>query len=135
MRPNLRWIMPASTRWASSAGAVTITWITARWSSQRVVGVKVTGERLRRELRLRDVRVERLGVQENRMAPDRLDDGDAPVEQVIAEIFHLTDARADVVVVDAFHDAARHRFHVAAGQAAVSVQAFVNDHQVASFLV
>ena len=42
---------------------------------------------------------------------------------------------ADVVVLDRFDDAAGHRLHVAAGHAAVGVQALVDDHQVAGFLV
>lgn len=39
----------------------------------------------------------------------------------------LADARTDVLLVDRFLDADGHRFHVATGESAVGVQAFVDD--------
>jgi hypothetical protein len=60
-----------------------------------------------------------------------LHDGHAPIRQQLAQVAHLPDARAHVVVLHRFFDADRQRFHVAAGHAAVGVQPFVDHHQVA----
>ena len=56
------------------------------------------------------------------------------VEQLLAEVEHLSDAGADVVLVHRFGDADRHGLHVATGQSAVGVQAFEDHHLVARFL-
>ena len=69
------------------------------------------------------------------MAADGLDDGDAPVKQVSAQVLDLAHPRPDVVVFDAFHNAARHGFHVAPGKPAVGVQPFVDHDHVARFFV
>ena len=55
------------------------------------------------------------------------------IEQ-LAQIAHLADARAHVVVLDRLVDADRHRLHVAPGHAAVGVQALVDHDQVAQLL-
>jgi hypothetical protein len=55
--------------------------------------------------------------------------------QLAAEVFDLADPRPHVVVLHALDDAARHRLHVAAGHAAVGVQALEDDDQVARLLV
>ena len=59
---------------------------------------------------------------------------DAPVDQLLAEVLDLADARADVVVVHRLDDAAGHGLHVAAGQAAVGVQALVDHDHVPRLL-
>ncbi len=68
------------------------------------------------------------------MPADRLDDGDIPVGQQLAQVAHLPDTRAHVVILHRFDDADGHGFHVAPGQAAVGVQAFVDHHHVAQLL-
>jgi hypothetical protein len=65
------------------------------------------------------------------VAADRLHDGDAPVGQQFAQVEHLADARVHVVVLQRLLDADGERFHVAPGHAAVGVQPFVDDDQVA----
>ena len=68
------------------------------------------------------------------MAADGLDDRDPPVGQQLAQVAHLADAAADVIVLHGLLDADGERFHVAPGHAAVGVQALVDDHEVAQLL-
>ncbi len=80
------------------------------------------------------MRVDALGVEEDGVAADRLHDGDVPVAEQFAEVAHLADARAHVVVLHRLLDADGDRLHVAAGHAAVGVQAFVDHDQVGGLL-
>ena len=52
----------------------------------------------------------------------------------LAEVVHLPDARAHVVVLHRLLDPDRHRLHVAPGEAAVGVQALEDDDEVARLL-
>ena len=55
-------------------------------------------------------------------------------QEVQAQIFNLTDARANVLLLDRFDNAAGHSFHIASGHAAVRMQPLINDYQIAGFL-
>src|ERR1039457_3174696 len=90
-------------------------------------------ERLRRQVVLRQVRQDGPRVEIDAMSADGQDDRNARVDQQIAQILHLTDASADMVVtVDYLADTARESLHVASGHPAVRVQPFVGDKQPAS---
>ena len=77
------------------------------------------------------MRIEAPGIEEDGVAAHRLHDGHVPVDQQFAQIAHLPDARADVIVLHGLFNADGHRFHIAPGQAAVRVQPFEDHHQVA----
>ena len=72
-------------------------------------------ERLGREFELPEVGQESLGVDEDRMAADGLDNGDAQRLQPLADVIDLPDPGAHVIVLDGLLDAARHGLQVAAG--------------------
>ena len=82
---------------------------------------------LRREVVLGNVGKHPGRVEKNGVAADRVDDGDAGVTQLPAEVLHLADARVDVVIVDTLGDSDCERLHVPTSHAAVGVQAFVNN--------
>jgi len=98
------------------------------------VDVESGGERLGGELVARHVGQEAFGVEEDAVRADRGDDGHAGVEQLLAEVFDLTDAGADVIFADRFFDADRHGFHITPGHAAVGVETFVDDDHVTGLL-
>ena len=54
-------------------------------------------------------------------------DRDALFDQLLADVLDLADPRVHVVLVEHLLDAARHRLEVAAGEAAVGVQALEHD--------
>jgi len=54
-----------------------------------------------------------------------------PKPSIFAQVLDLADAGADVVIVHRFVDADGHSLHVAASQATVGVESFVDHHQVA----
>src|SRR5690348_420634 len=60
------------------------------------------------------MREHRLRVEEHRVSTDGTNDRHVRREQLVAEVVHLADARADMILLHRFLDADRHRFHVAA---------------------
>ena len=65
------------------------------------------------------------------MPAHRLDDGDLPIGEQLAQVAHLPHAGAHVVILHALGDADGKGFHIAPRHAAVGVQSFVDHHQVA----
>ena len=63
------------------------------------------------------------------------DDGHSRRDQLVSEILHLSDAGADMVVVDGLHDPARHGFHIAPRHAPIGVQTLVDNDEIARFLI
>src|SRR5262245_41546473 len=84
---------------------------------------------------LLEVWIDRSGIEINGMSTDRPHDRDAPVNQLLPQIFNLHDPGADMIVLHRFDDPARHCLHIASSHAAVSMQAFVNHDQITGFLV
>ncbi len=95
------------------------------------IQVELRGQGLGRELILGDVRVKRLGVQENGVSAHRLHDGDAPIEQQVAQIEHLAHAGPHVVILYRFDNADGQGFHVTPCHAAVGVETLVDHNHVA----
>src|SRR5687768_15941386 len=84
------------------------------------VDVKRGRECLSRVILLREMREKATRVEEHGMSADRRDDRNPCVVKLWAEVAHLMDAMADVVVVDHLENALGDGLHVAAGQAAIS---------------
>ena len=80
------------------------------------------------------MRVEASCVEEDGVAADRQHDGDVPLREQLAEVAHLAHAGAHVLVLDGLLDADGEGLHVAAGHAAVGVQALVDHDEVAQLL-
>ena len=98
------------------------------------VEVEFRCESLCREFDLLQVRIKSLRIQKDGVTANGLHDRDVPIGEQFAEIKHLTNARADVLVLDRFFDADCKRFEVATCKSAVGVQTFVHDDEVAQFL-
>lgn len=58
------------------------------------VQVQLCGQRLRRELLLRDVGTKRLSTEKDAVTANRAHDGDAPIDQQLAQVEHLAHASA-----------------------------------------
>ena len=76
------------------------------------------------------MRAEGGGVDVDGVAARRLDDLDARRQQVLAQVGDAAQAVLQVVLVEHLDEALRHRFEVAAGQAAVGDESLGQDQQV-----
>src|SRR3982750_1401288 len=86
------------------------------------VTVKLSRQSLSGKMVLRNVRIKCARIEINRMATDGPHNGNAPLEEFMAEVLDLPDASADVIVLNGFNNAARHGFHIAASHPTVSMQ-------------
>jgi hypothetical protein len=89
--------------------------------------VELGAQQLGGELVLGDVGEELAGVDEDGVAADRLDDGDAELLQELAEAADLADAVGEVGLVGDLAQALGEGLHVGAGHAAVGVEALEQD--------
>ena len=98
------------------------------------MAVEFHGQRLAGELVRRDVGQHARGIDIDGVAAGRLDDGDAVVGDVAAEVAGGDDAVVQVVGVEDLFQADGDRVQVAAGQSAVGGEAFGQDEQVGLLL-
>ena len=69
------------------------------------------------------------------LAPQIRNELRGELDQAMAQVFDLSHAGVDVVVVDTLCDADGQRFHVSSSHAAIGVQALVDHHQGAGLLI
>jgi len=95
-----------------------------------IVPVQCHSKGLRRELGLLQVRQEFLCIHIDSMAPGWLHDRDAALFQQSPQRLHLSDAIAEILLVEHFLEPPRHRFQISPCQSAVGRKSLDEDQHV-----